>query len=282
MWSLPPTGPAISVSRRSIAMWMSSSSGSKAKLARLRARAATASRPSSMRSSSSSSSTPAARSARACARDPSCRGAPGGGRTRSSVELLEPGSGWFAEAAHRRASYGRSRDLLAVARLTSCAGELLVTGATGKVGNAVARRLVERGDEVVALVRDVGKARELLPAEVELAPGDVTDPASVREAAGRRGRVQLHGHLTSSGSADPTMFERVNAVGALNVVAAARQAGVRRARPHLDLRRLPRRARRHGARGPRRRLPEGHGLRALQAARRGARARRGPRTGSRS
>ena len=27
VWSLPPTGPTISVSRRSIAMWMSSSSG---------------------------------------------------------------------------------------------------------------------------------------------------------------------------------------------------------------------------------------------------------------
>ena len=31
---------------------------------------------------------------------------------------------------------------------------VLVTGGTGKLGNAVARRLAERGDEVVALVRD--------------------------------------------------------------------------------------------------------------------------------
>ena len=60
---------------------------------------------------------------------------------------------------------------------------LLVTGATGKIGNAVARRLVERGDEVVALVRDVNKARDLLPREAELAHGDVTDPGSVRAAA---------------------------------------------------------------------------------------------------
>ena len=35
----------------------------------------------------------------------------------------------------------------------------LVTGATGKVGNAVAGRLAERGDDVVALVRDVARAR---------------------------------------------------------------------------------------------------------------------------
>ena len=43
-------------------------------------------------------------------------------------------------------------------------------------------RLAERGDEVVALVRDVAKAREALPPGVELAAGDVTDPESVRRA----------------------------------------------------------------------------------------------------
>jgi dihydroflavonol-4-reductase len=106
---------------------------------------------------------------------------------------------------------------------------LLVTGATGKVGNTVARRLVERGDEVVALVRDVNKARALLPAEVRLAPGDVTEPASVREAAGGAEGVFNCMGLYEQWLPDPNRFELVNAVGALNVVAAARQAGVRRA-----------------------------------------------------
>ena len=70
----------------------------------------------------------------------------------------------------------------------------LITGATGKVGNAVARRLAEREDEVVALVRNPAKARDLLPAGVGLAQGDVTDPDSVRTGGrGRRRRVQLHG-----------------------------------------------------------------------------------------
>jgi dihydroflavonol-4-reductase len=105
----------------------------------------------------------------------------------------------------------------------------LVTGGTGKVGNAVACRLAERGDEVVALVRDVNKARELLPPEVELAPGDVTDPAAVREAAsGAEGVFNCMG-LFEQWLPDPNTFERVNAIGALNVVAASRQAGVRRA-----------------------------------------------------
>ena len=106
---------------------------------------------------------------------------------------------------------------------------LLVTGATGKVGNAVARRLVERGDEVVALVRDLNRARDLLPTEVELAPGDVTDPASVREAAdGAEGVFNCMG-IYEQWLPDETTFHDVNAIGALNVIAASRQAGVPRA-----------------------------------------------------
>jgi nucleoside-diphosphate-sugar epimerase len=105
----------------------------------------------------------------------------------------------------------------------------LVTGATGKIGNAVARRLADRGDQVVALIRDLAKARELLPAEVELASGDVTAPASVREAAeGADGVFNCMG-LFEQWFADPGIFERVNAEGARNVIAAAREAGAKRA-----------------------------------------------------
>jgi dihydroflavonol-4-reductase len=106
---------------------------------------------------------------------------------------------------------------------------LLITGATGKLGNAVARQLVERGDDVVALVRDVNRARDLLPTEVELAPGDVTDPASVREAAnGAEGVFNCMG-IYEQWLPDQTIFHDVNAIGALNVIAASRQAGVPRA-----------------------------------------------------
>jgi dihydroflavonol-4-reductase len=104
----------------------------------------------------------------------------------------------------------------------------LVTGATGKIGNAVARRLAERGDEVVALVRDPAKARELLPEGVELARGDVTEPASLRGAAeGIDGAFNCMG-LFEQWFADPGVFDRVNAEGARNVVAAAREAGAKR------------------------------------------------------
>jgi dihydroflavonol-4-reductase len=104
----------------------------------------------------------------------------------------------------------------------------LITGATGKVGNAVARRLANRDDEVVALVRNPARAREVLPANVKLAQGDVTDPDSVRRAAeGAEGVFNCMG-LFEQWFADPDIFNRVNAEGARNVVAAAREGGAGR------------------------------------------------------
>jgi dihydroflavonol-4-reductase len=104
-----------------------------------------------------------------------------------------------------------------------------VTGATGKIGNAVARQLAERGDEVVALVRNPAKAREVLPAGIELARGDVGDRESVRRAVeGADGVFNCMG-LFEQWFSDPGIFERVNAEGARNVIAAARDVGVKRA-----------------------------------------------------
>ena len=152
---------------------------------------------------------------------------------------------------------------------------LLVTGATGKVGNAVARMLVERGDDVVALVRDPDRARESVPAAAELAPGDVTDPASLRAAAqGIEGAFNCMG-IFEQWLPDPSTFDRVNAEGARNVVSRRPRGGRKTGRPHLDLRRLSRRHGRHRARGRGRRLSQGNRLRALQAARRRARPHRG-------
>ncbi|MGH6654510.1 MAG: SDR family NAD(P)-dependent oxidoreductase [Actinocrinis sp.] len=59
-----------------------------------------------------------------------------------------------------------------------------VTGATGLLGGAIARRLAERGDEVVALVRSRQKGADLLgdlpDGAVEFVQGDVRDPAGFR------------------------------------------------------------------------------------------------------
>ena len=51
----------------------------------------------------------------------------------------------------------------------------LVTGATGLVGSHVTRLLVERGDDVRALVRERSPLDELDGLDVELVHGDVLD-----------------------------------------------------------------------------------------------------------
>ncbi len=104
----------------------------------------------------------------------------------------------------------------------------LVTGATGKVGNAVAGALIERGDAVRALVRDPGRASALLPSGVEPVPGDVTDPASILAAAEGCELVFNAMGLPEQWLADDGLFERVNALGSEAVVRAAARAGARR------------------------------------------------------
>lgn len=105
---------------------------------------------------------------------------------------------------------------------------VLITGATGKIGNSLTAMLLERGDHVVALVRDPDRAGALLSSEVEVAQGDVTDPESLRFAAAGVEAVFNCMGIFEQWTAEPDIFNRVNAEGARNVAVAAREAGARR------------------------------------------------------
>jgi dihydroflavonol-4-reductase len=105
---------------------------------------------------------------------------------------------------------------------------VLLTGATGKVGNALAHALVDRGDDVRALVRDLARARQVLPAGVEPVLGDVTEPASVAAAAAGCELVFNAMGIPEQWLADRSLFERVNAEGTRVVADAARAGGARR------------------------------------------------------
>src|SRR4051812_40528483 len=104
----------------------------------------------------------------------------------------------------------------------------LVTGVTGKVGNAVARALAARGDEVRVLVRDPQRAARWVPEGATPLRGDVTEPASLAQAVEGCELVFNAMGLPEQWLADEAMFERVNARGTENVVRAAREAGIRR------------------------------------------------------
>ena len=102
---------------------------------------------------------------------------------------------------------------------------VLVTGPTGFIGPHVVHALRARDVPVRALVRDPGRASKLLAWGVELAVGDVTDPASLRAAVAGADAVV---HLVAIIKGSRADFERIMAQGTRDLVAAAQEAGVRR------------------------------------------------------
>jgi len=105
---------------------------------------------------------------------------------------------------------------------------VVVTGATGHIGNVLTRRLTAQGQAVRALVMSGDDLRPLTGLDVEIIYGDVTDLASLESAfTGADIVFHLAGIVTiMSGMA--RVLERVNVGGVRNVAAACRAAGVRR------------------------------------------------------
>lgn len=104
----------------------------------------------------------------------------------------------------------------------------LVTGATGKVGHGIAAALLERGDEVRALVRDPAKAADVLPSGVVAVRGDATEPETLAAASEGCEVVFNAMGLPEQWVRDEGIFERVNAIGSRDLARAAREAGARR------------------------------------------------------
>jgi UDP-glucose 4-epimerase len=103
--------------------------------------------------------------------------------------------------------------------------KLLVTGATGKVGSRLARRLAQRGDHVRALVRDRTRAAELGD-RIELAVGDLLDADSLT-AAVHGVDVVVHCAAFFRG-ATAEQAHAVNDLGTQHLARAARAASVQR------------------------------------------------------
>ena len=102
---------------------------------------------------------------------------------------------------------------------------ILVTGANGFVGKHVVDALRADGRDVRALVRDASRADALAQQGVELAEGDVTNPASLRAALTGCDTVI---HLVAIRQGRPEQFQRVMVDGTRNLLAAAKDAGVQR------------------------------------------------------
>ena len=83
---------------------------------------------------------------------------------------------------------------------------VLVAGATGQQGGAVARALLSRGHRVKALTRkpDSDAARQLVSAGADLVTGDLGDADSVRKAASGASAMFLMSDSTEAGTEEET------------------------------------------------------------------------------
>jgi dihydroflavonol-4-reductase len=105
-----------------------------------------------------------------------------------------------------------------------------VTGATGFIGGHVVRKLRQRGDDVVALVRSPEKGGELRQLGCELLEGSLSDDAAIRRGVQGADAVLHVGAAYKVGiprSQRPAL-EDANVRGTERVLDAALDAGVRR------------------------------------------------------
>jgi dihydroflavonol-4-reductase len=105
---------------------------------------------------------------------------------------------------------------------------IVVTGATGHIGNVLIRELVTRRQIVRALVLPDDDCRPLASLEIEIVRGNVTDLKSLESTfVGADIVFHLAGIVTIMPSMKK-LLERVNVGGVRNVATACRNSGVRR------------------------------------------------------
>ncbi len=103
----------------------------------------------------------------------------------------------------------------------------LLTGATGFLGESIARRLVQEGHEVVAYVRNPDPLGSDLRSRCEVVTGSLGDPNTLAQAADGV-EVFVHGASVRDHRAAERALRWVNVAGTENALNAAAHAGVRR------------------------------------------------------
>ncbi|WP_281645663.1 NAD-dependent epimerase/dehydratase family protein [Parendozoicomonas sp. Alg238-R29] len=104
----------------------------------------------------------------------------------------------------------------------------LVTGATGTVGFNIVKYLLEENRTVRVLVRDIKKAKKLLPEACEFSQGDITDIQSIEQAMTGCDVVHHAAGLPEQWFKNPDIFTHVNVSGTQNMLATAKKLGVKK------------------------------------------------------
>src|SRR3954453_18750773 len=110
----------------------------------------------------------------------------------------------------------------------SDAGAALVTGASGFIGSAVVRALLDQGSRVRALIEPGRSDENLAGLPIERIRGDIRDPAVLDEAIDEISTVFHLAAVYRFWAADPDLFYDVNVGGTMNVIRAVERAKCRR------------------------------------------------------
>lgn len=164
----------------------------------------------------------------------------GGTLVRDEVEYALP-FGPLGEAAHRLAVRSQLAEIFRFrARAIESIFEpapapsgltVAVAGGTGFVGGGIARELRRRGHRVVVLSHRGEAGRGSLPDDVEIRTADVAEPGSLASALAGADALVIALAFHNSPMESPRRgqtFELVDARGTERLVAAGREAGVRR------------------------------------------------------
>lgn len=141
---------------------------------------------------------------------------------------VRPGGRWSRKDGCCTLALAHGRDSAQGALSHGVAMTILVTGASGFVGSAVLRSLVEKGLKVRALVRPASERKNLEGVDAEVVTGDLTQPETLAPAL--EGCAGLF-HVAADyrlWTRDPAPMFAANVDGTRNILLAAQRAGVKR------------------------------------------------------
>jgi len=104
----------------------------------------------------------------------------------------------------------------------------LITGATGYIGSLLTKKLAEQDEDIRILVRRDPGLPEFNRPNIRPLMGDITDPASLREAMQGVEKVYHMAAYARLWAKEPGTFHRINVEGTRNVMEAALASKVRK------------------------------------------------------
>lgn len=107
---------------------------------------------------------------------------------------------------------------------------ILITGATGFIGQHLVARMIEQGETPRCLVRDIQRAKNMFPVgKVELVEGDTTRAATLAAAVTGVDTIVHAAFITADRKAmKENYYDETNIQGTQNLIKAAKAAGVKR------------------------------------------------------